>query len=325
VYAPEDKFVSDFWTVKKGEDYHLFFLQAPRALGDPDLRHFHHSIGHAVSRDLVNWTTLPPALMPDLNLPHERKGLATGSVTLCGDTYHMLYVGVGDGGHGTDHSICLATSRDLIHWDRHPGNPVLKKEGSYYDVSACWADPFIIAEPDGYYAFFKAHDRRQPKGYDGCVGAAVSRDFIHWDVLPPVFSPGLFGEPEVPAVYRRDGYYYLIAMTIPPVVTDLYRERIKPATPQWGDIYMVADHVLGPYRPETGIQLTQTADEMMMVRLLENPKGELVALSWWQGYEWYWKDWIKDHVVTQPPCRLNDPRPARFVPVPGGPARLVIG
>ena len=34
-----DKWVWDFWLARDGTDYHAFYLQAPRALGDPELRH----------------------------------------------------------------------------------------------------------------------------------------------------------------------------------------------------------------------------------------------------------------------------------------------
>ena len=45
--------VWDFWFADDGEQYHLFFLYASRALHDPDARHYRASIGHAVSTDLV--------------------------------------------------------------------------------------------------------------------------------------------------------------------------------------------------------------------------------------------------------------------------------
>ena len=310
MFAPQDKFITDYWIFKEGTEYHLFHLQAPRALIDPDKRHDNHSIGHAVSTDLKNWTSLPDALLPDPSLPHEGNSIATGSVVKRDDTYFMLYVGCGNMGH----CICLATSKDLIKWRKHPGNPVLKKDSRYYDPDGCWADPFIVKNPDGdgYHIFFKAHDKSKPKGYRGAIGAAFSKDFINWEVLPPVFSSGLLLEPEVPAVYHLDGKYYLIMMTIPPVVTDLYEKKIHPAKPQWGDIYVVSDNLLGPYGPQEGIQLTKTKDEMMMVRLVEDPQGGLNALSWWQGYEWYWKDWIKTHEMKSPSCILNDPRPVKL-------------
>jgi beta-fructofuranosidase len=42
-----DKWVWDFWLVRDGTDYHAFYLQAPRSLGDPELRHLNVSVGHA--------------------------------------------------------------------------------------------------------------------------------------------------------------------------------------------------------------------------------------------------------------------------------------
>jgi beta-fructofuranosidase len=59
-----DKWVWDFWLAQDGPDYHIFYLQAPRLLGDPGLRHWNVSIGHAVSPDLRNWRVLPDALHP---------------------------------------------------------------------------------------------------------------------------------------------------------------------------------------------------------------------------------------------------------------------
>ena len=48
----------DFWLADDGDRYHLYFLQAPRALGDPGLRHVNARVGHAVSADLVDWDYL---------------------------------------------------------------------------------------------------------------------------------------------------------------------------------------------------------------------------------------------------------------------------
>ena len=61
-----DKWVWDFWFAQDGPDYHIFYLQAPRALRDEPLRHWHVSIGHAVSRDLRHWQILSDALVPSV-------------------------------------------------------------------------------------------------------------------------------------------------------------------------------------------------------------------------------------------------------------------
>ena len=53
--ALADKWIWDFWLAKDGPDWHIYFLQADKSLGDPDLRHRNVTQGHAVSRDLVDW------------------------------------------------------------------------------------------------------------------------------------------------------------------------------------------------------------------------------------------------------------------------------
>jgi beta-fructofuranosidase len=64
----DDRWIWDFWLADDGERHHVFFLQAPRSLGDPDRRHDHATIGHAVSDDLVAWT-LVGALSDPFEMP----------------------------------------------------------------------------------------------------------------------------------------------------------------------------------------------------------------------------------------------------------------
>ena len=62
VFIPEQHYLWDFWLVSPQERrdqellYHLFYLQAPRTLHDPNLRHGVATVGHAVSPDLRRWT-----------------------------------------------------------------------------------------------------------------------------------------------------------------------------------------------------------------------------------------------------------------------------
>ncbi len=60
----EDRWVWDSRVADDGDHFHLFDLQAPRSLGDPALRHEHATVGHARSRDLVDWEVLPDPLGP---------------------------------------------------------------------------------------------------------------------------------------------------------------------------------------------------------------------------------------------------------------------
>jgi len=75
-----DSWVWDFWVVDDGEQYHLFFLYASRALGDPELRHHRASIGHAVSADLRSWHRVADALVPSDPPAFDDLATWTGSV-----------------------------------------------------------------------------------------------------------------------------------------------------------------------------------------------------------------------------------------------------
>jgi len=64
VIALDDKFIWDSWFVQDGDLWHGYFLQADRSIGDPELRHWNVSYGHATSTDLVNWTHLGTTFAP---------------------------------------------------------------------------------------------------------------------------------------------------------------------------------------------------------------------------------------------------------------------
>src|SRR5687767_12256345 len=114
----EDKWVWDFWFAVEGDNYHIFYLQANRALENPDMRHWNVSIGHAVSRDLRQWRILPDALRPsDPTLKPEAFDTYTtwtGSVLQHNGLWYMFYTGSKRSENGLIQRIGLATSRDLI-------------------------------------------------------------------------------------------------------------------------------------------------------------------------------------------------------------------
>ena len=89
-----DKWVWDFWLVRDGRDYHAFYLQAPRSLGDPELRHLNASVGHAASKDLRHWRVLPDALSAGPAGAWDDRAVWTGCVVRERGRWHMFYTGV---------------------------------------------------------------------------------------------------------------------------------------------------------------------------------------------------------------------------------------
>ncbi len=143
------------------------------------------ALGYASSPDGVTWTKY--AANPVL----ERSGPATawdaggvylGPILDEGDRYTMLFGGVDS---GINQYYGLATSPDLMHWDRlegfvfGPGDP-----GSW---EAFIGDAALVREGGGYRLWYTGNNM-----VTGCVGTATSDDGVNWarDAANPVLGPG---------------------------------------------------------------------------------------------------------------------------------------
>ena len=211
-----DDWVWDSWVADDGELFHLFFLKAPRALGDPTARHTVATIGHATSSDLVDWDYHGDALLPR---PGGWDDLAvwTGS-TVRGDdgVWRMFYTALNnERGHVLrDQRLGMVESEDLHTWRRVAEQPILSPDPRWYqtlpeDVSASetWRDPFVFRDPDGdgWHMLVTARLVGTERYDDGALAHARSADLTTWELGPPVTGdPSGFGQLEVPQVRRID-------------------------------------------------------------------------------------------------------------------------
>jgi beta-fructofuranosidase len=221
VLSLPDRWIWDSWTADDGERFHLFFLQAPSALGDPALRHEAATIGHATSSDLAHWEIHDDALGagPD---GFDDLAVWTGSVTRADDgTWRLYYTGLSTAGHGVrDQRLGLAVSDDLFAWRRAGGGrPLLEADPRWYrtldgagPASETWRDPFVFRDPggDGWHMLITARDARAPRLSDGVIGHARSADGLRWTLGPPVGGPSGFGQIEVPQARLVEGRPLLV-------------------------------------------------------------------------------------------------------------------
>jgi sucrose-6-phosphate hydrolase SacC (GH32 family) len=161
-----------FW---KGR-YHLMYIYQ-----DPKRPSGGHCWGHAVSSDLVNWTFLPPALVPEPGDPDV--GIFSGNAFINKDGIPMLcWFGVGAG-------VCVATAMDddLIHWKKHPHNPIvpIPKPGQPgHGVYTVW-DPYLWLEGETYYCLLGGNTL--PGGKD-TLYAMKSTNMVRWTPLHPFYD-----------------------------------------------------------------------------------------------------------------------------------------
>lgn len=287
-----DRWLWDFWLARDGDDHHVFYLQAPRSLEDPVLRHRNATIGHAVSRDLVTWEVLPDAL--GTGPPGSWDDLATwtGSVFRDGDGWAMLYTGISRGDDGQVQRIGLARSDDLIAWRRHAGNPVIVADPARYetlDLAAwyeeAWRDPSVHQLPGtrDLVAFLTARARDGDPARRGVIAAARARQGSPeaWEVLDPVTAPGRYGHLEVPQLIQLDDRRWCLLFSVPATVAPRGVAPGSEWTEHAGTHFLLADHPLGPYDWSThGRLLADAAGTWYAAKLVERTDGALVCLAW---------------------------------------------
>lgn len=252
-------------------------LSAPER-GDPGLRHFEAKI-RLLAREGAGWRDLGPAL-PDGAVPYEREWAgsavfdgsrvtlyftAAGSAERPGGYQQQLFeASAGIGGDGLPEGWS-APRPSLTRWlpdymlaDAH--------EGEAGKIKA-FRDPAYFRDPaDGAeYLIFTASLAGAQSEYNGMVGIA-RRHADGWHLLPPlVQADGVNNELERAHVVFHQGRYYVFWAT----QSSTFAPELRHAP---NGLYgMVADSLLGPWRPLNGTGL-----------VLRNPASDPV-----QTYSWF--------------------------------------
>src|SRR5438552_1518754 len=255
-----DKWVWDFWIVRDRGQQHIFYLQAPRTLGQPELRHRHASIGHAVSSDLRSWRVLQDALHPGPEGSWDDLATWTGSAIDHDGRWYMLYTGTNRSEHGLIQRIGLAVSDDLVHWQKHLANPVLEADPRWYDLldrtrwrDQSWRDPWLLRHPqDGsFHALITARSRLGAPDGAGVVAHARSGDLVEWEVLPPLTADGEFAQVEARQLVRVNGRYQILVSCLAEDHSQERRERLG-APGRTGTFAFSAADLFGPYTSVDG-------------------------------------------------------------------------
>lgn len=280
MFTPKDKYLWDFWIVKHRAIYHLFYLQAPKDLPDPECRHGVATVGHAVSDDLRHWEEVGTALEPGPPGAWDDRAIWTGSVIEHRRTFYMLYTGTSKEEEGKVERIGLAVSTDLTHWEKHPANPVLEADPRWYEITpftspfneVAWRDPYVIKTRRQFYAFITARRKVGDRKWRGCIALAQSNNLIEWQVFPPIKVCAKFAQMEVPQVIPHRGRAIL-----------LFSARAEWAQMKnlqvSGTFYALGDSIVGPFRKVSPL-LTNTTGTFYGGKIVQDPLGNWVLLAW---------------------------------------------
>jgi len=252
-FARDTHWVWDFWLADDGDRFHLYYLHAPKSLGDERLRHRNARIGHAVSTDLSAWEDLGEVLGPGAAGSFDETATWTGSVVRGPDgVWRMFYTGsrfLAPDSIANVETVGVATSDDLHTWVKRPG-PVAVADPRWYETLAdgtwreeAWRDPWVFRGEDGrWHMLVTARAKNAADDDRGVIGHATSDDLERWTVEPPLSAPGAgFAHLEVPQIVEVDGRALLLFSCDSPALAGSRSGEV-------GGVWAVAvDSSTGPY------------------------------------------------------------------------------
>jgi beta-1,2-mannosidase len=161
-------------------------------------------LGYAESADGVHFTRRPePVLEPEAEYEKDG-GVEDPRLVKIGTTYYLTYTGY----NKKDAQLCLATSQDLVHWDRK--GVILPANKGNWNVKWTKSGAIVPEKIAGkYWMYFLG---TAADGTDQ-MGLASSADLLHWteETKTPVLPrrPGMFDsrvvEPGPAPVVTSDG------------------------------------------------------------------------------------------------------------------------
>ncbi|UDI77361.1 sucrose-6-phosphate hydrolase [Staphylococcus taiwanensis] len=185
--------------------YHIFYQHYPYA---PEWGPMHW--GHARSKDLVHWETLPIALTPgDVE---DKDGCFSGTAIEKDGRLHLFYTGhhyYED--NNPDHfwqNQNLAYSDDGVHFKKYANNAVIPQAPE--DNTHHFRDPKVWQYGDDYYMIVGSQNKQEV----GRIIMYCSDDLLNWKYLGPINeSNGQQTEGymwECPDLFELDGKYVFL-------------------------------------------------------------------------------------------------------------------
>ena len=136
-------------------------------------------LGYAKSTDGVTFVRNPePVLSPVA--PYEREGgVEDPRIVRIGSTYYMTYTGYNSIAQTAQ--LCLATSSDLVHWDRQ--GVILPANAGTWNVHWTKSGAIVPTKIGGrWYMYYLGESNEAASGQ---MGLAVSDDLVSWKDATP--------------------------------------------------------------------------------------------------------------------------------------------
>lgn len=281
-----DHWVWDFWHADDGDTHHLFYLHAPKSLGDPDLRHRNARVGHATSTDLTTWEDHGLVLEPGEPGSFDGSATWTGSVVRGDDgVWNMFYTGsrfLSPDAITNVETVGRAVSTDLSTWTKQSG--LISADPRWYETlpdctwhEEAWRDPWLHRDSTGLWHMLITARTRSGDGRDrGVIGHVTSPDLEQWTAQPPLSEPGAgFAHIEVVQLVTIDGRSVLLFSC-----DTGHLAGTREADGVQGGIWALpleSDSLKGPLDTAAAVRLTD--EDLYAGRAVQTRSGQWVLLA----------------------------------------------
>jgi len=161
------------------------------------------SLAWTEDEELLDWHRLEePVFSWEDGKDWERGGLYKACIISHEDTWYMFYNAKNTEQRWVEQTG-MARSRDLIHWERCEGNPLLKVTPGAWD-GRFLSDPYIVKDKELWLNFYFGYDQGHAQ-----EGLALSYNLVDWEkVEDPVIRHGRPGELDENHAHKASIFYY---------------------------------------------------------------------------------------------------------------------
>ncbi len=247
--------IGDITVLIKDGVYHLFHLIIPN----------HDYIAHATSVDGISWKRVRNALFVGNPGEWDDDMLWTMHVCSVNNKFEMYYTGLHRRDRGGISRIGLATSEDLLNWEKStksifPIEPV----GIYYEASntnprkwLSFRDPFRFEHNGEIYLLVCSRSTTGQVSRRGCVGVVkITNDIV--ERLPPLLYPMVYDDIECPCIFEMKDRFYLIGS-----IREDIKVRYWSSSELFGEYHSYSPDVLLP-QGNYAARIVQDGDHLLI-------------------------------------------------------------
>lgn len=218
-YKPANGWVGDLIPFSHDGQFYLYYLHDTRNGKNEDDYGFGTTWNLLITKDGVQiedkGIVLPTGSDEDVD-----RSCYTGCVLQGKDgAFHMFYTAQNHhnprfcrDGRSIQY-VMHATSKDLIHWEKHYGS-VMHADESIYEIFD-WRDPYVFynEQEQCYNMLLAARRQGASQKNGGCIALCRSHDLWNWEVCEPFYAPNTYMTHECPDLFQMGDWWYLVYST----------------------------------------------------------------------------------------------------------------